>query len=55
MWDETLKSHTDSKPNRPESVDLDISFNDFQHVWYPTTRRCLLTKTHNVVNLEIFN
>lgn len=33
MWEETFKSHTDSKPNGPESVGLDISFNDFQHVF----------------------
>ena len=33
MWEETFKSHTDSKPNGPESVGLDISFHDFQHVY----------------------
>jgi alpha 1,3-glucosidase len=33
MWEETFKTHTDSKPNGPESVGLDITFNDFQHVY----------------------
>jgi alpha 1,3-glucosidase len=33
MWEETFKTHTDSKPNGPESVGLDVSFIDFQHVY----------------------
>jgi mannosyl-oligosaccharide alpha-1,3-glucosidase len=33
MWEETFKSHVDSKPNGPESIGMDISFNDFQHVY----------------------
>ncbi len=33
MWEETYKTHTDSKPNGPESVGMDISFHDFQHVY----------------------
>lgn len=33
MWEETFKSHTDSKPNGPESIGVDISFHDFQHVY----------------------
>ncbi len=33
MWEETFKSHTDSKPNGPTSVGMDITFNDFEHVY----------------------
>ncbi len=33
MWEETFKSHVDSKPNGPESVGLDVTFHDFQHVY----------------------
>ena len=33
MWEETFKTHVDSKPNGPESIGLDISFHDFQHVY----------------------
>jgi alpha 1,3-glucosidase len=33
MWEETFKTHTDSKPNGPESIGMDISFHDFEHVY----------------------
>ncbi|ORX61571.1 hypothetical protein DM01DRAFT_1332171 [Hesseltinella vesiculosa] len=33
MWEETFKSWTDPKPNGPESIALDISFNGFSHVY----------------------
>ncbi len=33
MWEETFKSHVDPKPNGPESVGLDVTFHDFQHVY----------------------
>lgn len=33
MWEETFKTHTDSKPNGPESVGMDIAFHDFEHVF----------------------
>jgi mannosyl-oligosaccharide alpha-1,3-glucosidase len=33
MWEETYKSHHDSKPNGPESVGLDVVFNDFENVY----------------------
>jgi alpha 1,3-glucosidase len=33
MWEETFKSHHDSKPNGPESIGLDVVFNDYEHVY----------------------
>ncbi|KAI8099525.1 glycosyl hydrolases family 31-domain-containing protein [Halteromyces radiatus] len=33
LWEETFKSWTDPKPNGPESIALDISFNGFSHVY----------------------
>ncbi|KAI8336265.1 glycosyl hydrolases family 31-domain-containing protein [Chlamydoabsidia padenii] len=33
MWEETFKTWTDPKPNGPESIGLDISFNGFSHVY----------------------
>ncbi|XP_030647967.1 neutral alpha-glucosidase AB isoform X2 [Chanos chanos] len=33
MWEETFKSHTDSKPNGPTSVSLDFSFPGVEHVY----------------------
>ena len=33
LWEETFKSHTDSKPRGPEAVSMDLSFPGFQHVY----------------------
>ncbi|XP_044125389.1 neutral alpha-glucosidase AB isoform X2 [Bufo gargarizans] len=33
MWEETFKTHTDSKPNGPSSVGLDFSLPGFEHVY----------------------
>ncbi|XP_018115471.1 neutral alpha-glucosidase AB isoform X1 [Xenopus laevis] len=33
MWDETFKTHTDSKPNGPSSVGLDFSLPGFENVY----------------------
>ncbi|XP_029470724.1 neutral alpha-glucosidase AB isoform X2 [Rhinatrema bivittatum] len=33
MWEETFKTHTDSKPNGPTSVGLDFSLPGFEHVY----------------------
>ncbi|XP_078516731.1 neutral alpha-glucosidase AB isoform X1 [Lissotriton helveticus] len=33
MWDETFKTHTDSKPNGPTSVGLDFSLPGFENVY----------------------
>jgi len=32
-WDETFKTHTDSKPYGPMSVGMDISFVDYEHLY----------------------
>jgi alpha 1,3-glucosidase len=32
-WEETFKSHTDSKPFGPMSVGCDFTFVDFDHVY----------------------
>ena len=32
-WEETFKSHTDSKPKGPEAISLDLSFAAAQHVY----------------------
>ncbi len=32
-WEETFKSHTDSKPRGPQAISLDLSFPGFQHVY----------------------
>uniref|UniRef100_A0A671KTW5 Neutral alpha-glucosidase AB n=1 Tax=Sinocyclocheilus anshuiensis TaxID=1608454 RepID=A0A671KTW5_9TELE len=33
MWEETFKSHTDSKPNGPSSISLDFSLPGVEHVY----------------------
>ena len=33
MWDETFKSHKDTKPFGPSSVGVDIAFPGFEHVY----------------------
>ena len=33
MWEETYKTHTDSKPRGPSSVGLDLSFPGFDNVY----------------------
>lgn len=32
-WQESFKSHTDSKPNGPEAISFDLSFPQVQHVY----------------------
>lgn len=32
-WEETFKSHTDSKPRGPEAMSLDLAFPGAQHVY----------------------
>ena len=32
-WDETFKSHADSKPKGPEAISLDLSFPGASHVY----------------------
>ena len=33
MWEETFKSHKDTKPFGPSSVGVDIAFPGFEHVY----------------------
>ena len=33
MWEESFKSHPDSKPKGPASVGMDIGFPGFKHVY----------------------
>lgn len=33
MWEETFKSHKDSKPKGPEAISLDIAFPSAEHVY----------------------
>lgn len=61
MWEETFKSHTDSKPNGPESIGMDITFNDFQHVYgIPqhadafALRSTVETDPYRLYNLDVF-
>lgn len=32
-WEETFKTHTDSKPKGPEAISLDLAFPGAQHVY----------------------
>ena len=32
-WEETFKSHVDSKPRGPEGISFDLSFPGFNHVY----------------------
>ena len=32
-WQESFKSHTDSKPHGPEAISFDLSFPQVQHVY----------------------
>lgn len=33
MWEETFKTHTDSKPYGPSSIGIDVNFINFEHVY----------------------
>lgn len=61
MWEETFKSHTDSKPNGPTSVGVDISFPGVEHVYgIPEHADSLNLKTtkstdpYRLFNLDVF-
>lgn len=61
MWEEKYKSHSDSKPNGPESIGLDITFNDFEHVFgIPqhadafALRSTVDTDPYRLYNLDVF-
>uniref|UniRef100_V9KDE4 Neutral alpha-glucosidase AB n=1 Tax=Callorhinchus milii TaxID=7868 RepID=V9KDE4_CALMI len=61
MWEESFKSHADSKPNGPSSVGLDFSLPGFEHVYgIPEHADSLKLKTTNggdpyrLYNLDVF-
>ncbi|XP_038643387.1 neutral alpha-glucosidase AB-like isoform X2 [Scyliorhinus canicula] len=61
MWEETFKTHTDSKPNGPSSVGLDFSLPGFEHVYgIPEHADSLKLKTtdggdpYRLYNLDVF-
>uniref|UniRef100_A0A7N8XHP6 Glucosidase II alpha subunit b n=1 Tax=Mastacembelus armatus TaxID=205130 RepID=A0A7N8XHP6_9TELE len=61
MWEETFKSHTDSKPNGPSAVSLDFSLPGVEHVYgIPEHADTLRLKTtdngdpYRLYNLDVF-
>ncbi|XP_031443041.1 neutral alpha-glucosidase AB isoform X2 [Clupea harengus] len=61
MWEETFKSHTDSKPNGPTSISLDFSLPGVEHVYgIPEHADSLKLKTtdggdpYRLYNLDVF-
>ncbi|XP_064293516.1 neutral alpha-glucosidase AB isoform X2 [Phalacrocorax carbo] len=60
-WEETFKTHTDSKPNGPASVGLDFSLPGFEHVYgIPEHAESLRLRTteggdpYRLYNLDVF-
>ncbi|XP_023700696.2 neutral alpha-glucosidase AB-like isoform X1 [Paramormyrops kingsleyae] len=61
MWEETFKSHVDSKPNGPSSISLDFSLPGVEHVYgIPEHAENLRLKTtdkgdpYRLYNLDVF-
>ncbi|XP_033124812.1 neutral alpha-glucosidase AB-like isoform X2 [Anneissia japonica] len=61
MWEETFKTHKDTKPNGPSAVGLDFSFIDFEHVYgipeHADTfalKTTLNTDPYRLFNLDVF-
>ncbi|KAM4617591.1 neutral alpha-glucosidase AB [Discoglossus pictus] len=61
MWDETFKTHADSKPNGPSSVGLDFSLPGFEHVYgipeHADNLRLRTTEStdpYRLFNLDVF-
>ncbi|XP_076130945.1 neutral alpha-glucosidase AB-like isoform X1 [Alosa pseudoharengus] len=61
MWEETFKSHSDSKPNGPTSISLDFSFPGVEHVYgIPEHADTLKLKSteggdpYRLYNLDVF-
>uniref|UniRef100_A0A8C8DYL4 Glucosidase II alpha subunit b n=1 Tax=Oryzias sinensis TaxID=183150 RepID=A0A8C8DYL4_9TELE len=61
MWEETFKSHSDSKPNGPSSISLDFSLPGVEHVYgIPEHADDLKLKTtdngdpYRLFNLDVF-
>lgn len=61
MWEETFKSHSDSKPNGPSSISLDFSLPGVEHVYgipeHADTLRLKSTENtdpYRLYNLDVF-
>ena len=61
MWEESFKSHQDSKPNGPQSVGLDFAFPGVEHVYgIPEHAESLALKStkntdpYRLYNLDVF-
>eukprot|EP00850_Spirogloea_muscicola_P008455 SM000045S16200 [mRNA] locus=s45:243450:247942:+ [translate_table: standard] len=65
MWEETFRSHTDSKPRGPASISFDLSFYDVEHVYgiperatslalKPTKGPGLDSEPYRLFNLDVF-
>ncbi|XP_066973212.1 neutral alpha-glucosidase AB isoform X2 [Macrobrachium rosenbergii] len=61
LWEETFKGHTDSKPNGPSSVGMDISFVNSKHVYgIPehadsfSLKETTSTDPYRLYNLDVF-
>uniref|UniRef100_A0A8C9VE92 Glucosidase II alpha subunit n=1 Tax=Scleropages formosus TaxID=113540 RepID=A0A8C9VE92_SCLFO len=61
MWEETFKSHTDSKPNGPTAISMDFSLPGVEHVYgIPEHAENLRLKTtdghdpYRLYNLDVF-
>eukprot|EP01137_Pigoraptor_chileana_P034251 Opistho-2@26520 len=64
-WDESFKTHRDSKPNGPQSVAMDVTFTNFEHVYgipehasrlsLPSTKGPGITSDpYRLYNLDVF-
>ena len=61
MWDESFKTHKDSKPRGPESIGLDLNFINYKYLyglpehadrfWLKDTRK---TDPYRLYNLDVF-
>lgn len=61
MWEESFKSHRDSKPRGPESIGADISFVNFAHVYgipehadHFALESTVGTEPYRLYNLDVF-
>jgi len=61
-WEEKFRSHTDSKPNGPEAISIDLSFDGFRHVYGLPERATSLSlkqttgvsEPYRLYNLDVF-
>ncbi|CAM6086153.1 unnamed protein product [Calypogeia fissa] len=64
-WDDTFRSHTDSRPNGPQSISFDVSFHGADHVYgiperasslslQPTNGPDITSEPYRMFNLDVF-